>query len=158
MAGWVYLTCSYPTSHRSSVSLHRVLRTPPLPNAQLLKQYNTVSGWAVALVVVLVVLMAYSVLRISKVTLSAYLGGKDASGAGADNASLPTVAPSKGGGGDAGKGEAGGKGTTGVWTAAEGMLTRMRGGGAGASGARGGTAAKEVEAARDRERLLRSEP
>ncbi|GIL63563.1 hypothetical protein Vafri_17608 [Volvox africanus] len=140
---------------------------------KVVEQSTSVSGWAIALVVVLAALMAFSVLRFAKLSLSAYLH-EDTRG-GAAGGAIELGQPHAGGGAHA-KGAAApaapasGK-RSGMWEMAEGLMSRMHGGvgraggrgvSAGSHGGAGGrsgrVASREVEAARERERLLRSEP
>ncbi|EFJ48883.1 hypothetical protein VOLCADRAFT_120843 [Volvox carteri f. nagariensis] len=127
---------------------------------KVVERSTSISGWGLVLLAILVVLLAYSVLRFSKISLSAYLQ-EDSQAAGA-----PATAPPAGGGAGGGLLAAGGwRKTAGVWAAAaEGLWSRIgaaRGGIGGPRAAKsggGGAAGREVEAARDRERLLKSEP
>ncbi|KAG2440171.1 hypothetical protein HXX76_004284 [Chlamydomonas incerta] len=124
------------------------------------------SGWGIALVVVMAVMMTVTVVYYARGVVMSYIQSVSASssnpGGGAGIKGGPSAANSVAAGGGLRK-------TFGAWaSAAEGLLGRFsgRGGGAaaaaGLAGTPGATGTKrstaEVEAARERERLLRSGP
>lgn len=129
---------------------------------QVVEQNTSINGWAIGLILVLAALMAFSVLSFSKISLAAYLG--EDKGVQAQNGSPGTGIAS------GAAGQARGKRFGGMWTVVKGLFAGAQGGGtqapaavttrAGGAGVKtvsGAVASREVNSARERERLLRSE-